>query len=62
MYTAAGEVIPERRARVQLGSIGQDGEWTVQQVLGVDQHREIIVRGMFSRPPAVTAQLGVRAL
>ena len=61
MRTRAGQVVPERRARVQLGEDdGQGAEWAVQRTLAPDGLRDLVLRALIRRPSTVVAQMGLR--
>lgn len=60
MRDAKGKTIPERRARVQLGDEGEDGEWAVRRVLDAAPHRDLVTRALIRRPSTVVQQLGIR--
>ncbi|MCB9535932.1 MAG: hypothetical protein H6704_06670 [Myxococcales bacterium] len=61
MRTRAGQVVPERKARVQLGEDdGQGGEWTVHRTLARDGLEDLVLRALIRRPSTVVAQMGLR--
>lgn len=61
MRTDRGKVIPERKARVELGTASDQGEeWAVRRTLRSEGLRDLVVRALLRRPSTVVAQLGLR--
>ncbi len=60
MRDEAGKSIPERQARVELGSEGEAGEWAIQRTLDKTGWEDLVVRALFRRPSTILTQLGVK--
>ncbi len=60
MRNARGAVIPERRARVELGEDEEGREWKVVKVLKREGLRDLLLRALIRRPFTVVAQMGLR--
>jgi hypothetical protein len=61
MRTAKGQVIPERKARVALGTEDEKGSmWIATRTLDAAPHRDLVVRALIRRPATVIAQMGLR--
>ena len=62
MRTPAGQLVPERLARVQLGDDAPDGSiWRVNRILDPKGWEDVILRAMVRRPSTVVTQMGLRA-
>lgn len=62
MRTPRGDVVPERQARVALGSESPDGaDWAVKRTLRREGWDEVVVRALLRRPTTAVMQLGLRA-
>ncbi|MGK0358493.1 MAG: hypothetical protein ACI9U2_000782 [Bradymonadia bacterium] len=61
LRTSKGNVVPERKARVALGSADDKGnQWIAARTLDGTEHRDLIVRALIRRPATVIAQMGLR--
>ena len=61
LRTSKGHVVPERRARVALGTADEKGnQWIAARTLDGTEHRDLIVRALIRRPATVIAQMGLR--
>lgn len=61
MRTVKGQVIPERRARIELGTDDGNGDqWLAVRTLDASEHRDLVVRALIRRPATVIAQMGLR--
>lgn len=61
LRTSAGQVVPERRARVALGAADEKGnQWIAARTLDATEHRDLVVRALIRRPATVIAQMGLR--
>ena len=60
MRTSAGQIVPERQARVCLGEDGESGEWAVKATAHSEGIDDLILRGLFRRPSTILTQIGIR--
>jgi hypothetical protein len=61
MRQADGRVVPERKARVALGTDnGEGSRWVLVRTLKGQDHRDLITRALIRRPATVVAQMGLR--
>lgn len=61
MRTQRGQVIPERRARVELGTLDERGDtWAVVRTLKRQGNEDLVMRALIRRPSTVVAQMGLR--
>jgi hypothetical protein len=61
MRTQRGQVVPERRARVELGEVDERGDaWSVVRTLERTGNEDLVQRALIRRPSTVVAQMGLR--
>jgi len=61
MRDAAGQLVPERKARVELGTENEEGQtWAVRRTPRLDGLRDLAMRAIIRRPATVVQQMGLR--